>query len=99
MHWRVDPKKGLSIRPLDDCRTLDFLREWLIEGVFFLFLKVCNLSVASNQGWWNSFDTNLALKHVKNREIWIFDTVFVGLRDFDTFNVDFAKLTLSSWIP
>ena len=33
------------------------------------------------------------------REIWIFDTVFVGLRKFDTFNVDFAKLTLSLWAP
>ena len=26
-----------------------------------------------------------------------FLTVFVGLREFDTFNVDFSKLTLSLW--
>ena len=26
-----------------------------------------------------------------------FLTVLVGLREFDTFNVDFAKLTLSLW--
>ena len=29
---------------------------------------------------------------------WIFDIVFVGFREFDTLNVNFAKLILSLWI-